>query len=113
MTLAQDPTSAGTSDDRGDPEQAAPLATMPSAPARTHTATMWVSILLALIIAVAFVTFVLQNTRSTVVSFLGWHGSLPVSLAVLIAAFVGVLLAAITATIRLTRRRHRARAARK
>lgn len=100
------PRSAPTSQGFG----AAPSAPRPS---RAHTAGTWLGVIVAVIIAAAFVVFVLQNTDRTVISFLGWHQSLPLSVALLAAAVAGILLAAIIAFIRRHHRRHRTKSSRR
>ena len=85
------------------------------APARAGTrvgphsrlSTAWVSIWTATVVFIALIVFMLQNTRSVEVSFLGLHGTLPLALALLIAAAGAVLLALIFGTARITQLRRR------
>lgn len=69
----------------------------------------WFAIIVALVVAVVFVIFVLQNSSDTAVAFLGWRGSIPLSLALLIAAFSGILVTAAVSTWRSAHRRHKAK----
>jgi uncharacterized integral membrane protein len=90
-------------------------ATQPGAPApaetraasRTRLSTAWVSIWTATVVFVALIVFMLQNTRSVEVSFLWLHGTLPLALALLIAAAGAVLLTLIFGTARITQLRRR------
>jgi uncharacterized integral membrane protein len=51
----------------------------------------------------------LQNTGKVKVTFLGWHGSVPLALALLISAVGGVLVVLVVGTIRITQLRRMAR----
>lgn len=76
----------------GQPTRAAPTqATVP----RTRTASAWVGICATALGFVVLVVFMLQNTSNTEVTFLWMHGSLPLAVALLIAA-VGAALVATT-----------------
>lgn len=83
----------------------APAATRPGS--RTRLSTAWVSIWTATVVFIALIVFMLQNTRSVEVSFLGLHGTLPLALALLITAAGAVLLTLIFGTARITQLRHR------
>jgi len=92
----------------------APSATQaspPSAPPargvpRTRTGAAWVGICAVALSSVALVIFMLQNTRSVEVTFLWMHGTLPLALALLVAAIGVAILAIIVGTARITQLRH-------
>jgi len=69
--------------------------------------TAWVSIWTATVVFIALIVFMLQNTRSVEVSFLGLDGTLPLALALLITAAGAVLLTLIFGTARIAQLRHR------
>jgi uncharacterized integral membrane protein len=65
------------------------------------------------VILVLLLIFILQNSRTVQVSYLGAHGHLPLGVALLLAAVLGMLLVVIPGTARIiqlkiTARRHRA-----
>ncbi|GAA0711324.1 DUF1049 domain-containing protein [Dactylosporangium roseum] len=79
---------------------------------RTRTGATWFGICVAALILVVLIVFMLQNTRSVEVTFLGMHGNLPLAMALLVAAVGAAILtmvigaARITQLRRLTRRQH-------
>lgn len=74
---------------------------------RTRTGAAWVAVCAATLIAVALIVFLVQNTRSVEISFLGMTTSTSLALALLIAAVGGILLTLILGTARITQlRRH-------
>jgi putative membrane protein len=78
-----------------------------AASSRSRLSTAWVSIWTATAVFIALIVFMLQNTRSVEVSFLSLHGTLPLALALLIAAAGAVLLTLIVGTARITQLRRR------
>lgn len=72
---------------------------------RTRMSMAWAGIWTAAIVFIALIVFMLQNTRSIDVSFLGMHGTLPLALALLIAMVGGTLLALVFGTARITQLR--------
>src|SRR5690349_5659915 len=91
----------------------APATTQTKRVPRTRTGATWFGICVAALLMVVLIIFMLQNTASVQVTFLGMHGSLPMALALLVAAVgAGILTmiigaARITQLRRLTRRRQR------
>lgn len=79
---------------------------------RTRTGAAWFGICAAALLFVVLIVFMLQNTRSVRVDFLWMNGSLPLALALLMAAVGAALMtmvvgaARITQLRRLSRRRH-------
>jgi putative membrane protein len=97
------------------PTTADPTAPDPVAPQaiRSRTGATWVGLCLAAVVLVALIVFMLQNTTPVEVHFLGWSGTAPLALALLIAG-VGVgLVALVVGTVRITQLRRRLGAARK
>lgn len=76
---------------------------------RTRTGTAWVALTVAALLAVAMIVFLVQNTRSTQVSFLWMTAHTSLSVALLIAAVGSVLLTLILGTARITQLRRLAR----
>ena len=77
---------------------------------RTRIGPAWVAITLAVILGVALVDFIVQNTRSVRVEFFGADGQMPVAVALIGAALAGAFLVlalrvARTAQLRIASRR--------
>ena len=104
-----DPTGQDTAPAPADPagQRGAPAPAETRAASRTRLSTAWVSIWTATAVFIALIVFMLQNTRSVEVSFLWLHGTLPLALALLIAAAGAVLLTLIFGTARITQLRRR------
>ncbi|GAA3383068.1 lipopolysaccharide assembly protein LapA domain-containing protein [Cryptosporangium minutisporangium] len=71
--------------------------------------TVWLGICASALLLVVLIVFMLQNTRSTQISFLGWDGDVPLALALLIAAVGAAILTMVVATARITQLRLLAR----
>jgi lipopolysaccharide assembly protein A len=76
---------------------------------RTRVGGWWVTLVTAALVLLALLIFVLQNGQSVRVSFLGAEGSLPLGIALLLAAIAGVLIVAVPGTGRILQLRHLAR----
>jgi uncharacterized integral membrane protein len=77
---------------------------------RTRIGGWWVALVAAALVLLLLLIFVLQNGQSVRISFLGAQGSLPLGVALLLAAVGGVLTVAIPGTgriIQLRRLAHR------
>lgn len=77
---------------------------------RTRTSTVWTAVVALVASLVLVIIFILQNLQDVSVSFLVFHGQIPLGVALLVAATLGgvIVLAAGTARIvqlRRTRRR--------
>src|SRR6188768_2626076 len=81
-----------------------------SAPSARHTRTAiaWFGLCAATVMTLVLVVFMLQNTRSTEVSFLWMHGTVPLALALLIAGVGCALLTMVVGVARITQLRRRA-----
>lgn len=77
----------------------------------THTriSAAWVGIWVAAATTVLLVVFLLQNTGSVVVSFLWMHGSVPLAVALLIAAVGAAVVTMSVGAARITQLRRRLR----
>lgn len=71
----------------------------------TRTGAAWVALIGAALLAVLLIVFLVQNTRSTEISFLWMTTSTPLAVALLIAAVGSVLLTLILGTARITQLR--------
>lgn len=71
----------------------------------TRTGTAWVALGAAVLLAVLLIVFLVQNTRSTEISFLWMTATTPLALALLIAAVGSVLLTLVLGTARITQLR--------
>lgn len=101
------------------PGQAAPNQTAPAPPAlpqhkirRTRASGIWVATACFGVVLLLLLIFILQNSQTVKVSYLGAHGHLSLGVALLLAAVCGVLLVVLAGTARIlqlrsTARRHR------
>ena len=127
------PTQAATPLPRPAPGAEAPQsATAPSAPApggqpsaapeqavlpqhkikRTRISGLWVAVGFFAVILLLLLIFILQNSRTVDVSYMGAHGHLPLGVALLLSAVCGVLLVVLAGAARISQlravaRRHR------
>lgn len=65
------------------------------------------------IVLILLVVFIAQNTESVPVRFLGWEGSAPLAVSLLIAVAAGLLLAGAAASARIVQLRRRVKKERK
>lgn len=84
-------------------DAAAPGVTQPVP--RTRTGAAWVGVCAAVVITVALIVFMAQNTGSVKISFLWMTASTSLSLALLIAAVGGILLTLVIGTARIAQLR--------
>jgi uncharacterized integral membrane protein len=76
---------------------------------RTRTGATWFGICVAALLFVVLIVFMLQNTRSVQVSFLGMHGNLPLALALLVAAVGSAILTMVIGAARIVQLRRLSR----
>jgi uncharacterized integral membrane protein len=88
---------------------AGPARPAPRAVPATRTSVAWVGVWVSAIVLIAFIVFILQNTRSVQVSFLGMHGALPLAIGLLIAMVAGIVITLVVGTARITQVRRLAR----
>jgi lipopolysaccharide assembly protein A len=70
-----------------------------------RTAAAWTAVTIGVLVAVALVVFLAQNTRQVEISFLGFSGSVPVAVALLAAAVFGAAVVLVAGTARVTKLR--------
>jgi len=75
----------------------------------SRTSTTWVVVSLLVVFLLLLVVFIAQNTQNVEVSFFGWSGEPPLSVALLIAATVGMVIAATAGALRILQLRRRVR----
>lgn len=78
-------------------------------PARTRASAVWLATAVALLLLVLLIVFMLQNTTEVEVHFLGLTGSIPLGMALLIAAVGAGVVVAIAGVARVTQLRVNAR----
>jgi uncharacterized integral membrane protein len=72
---------------------------------------LWTGLILSAIVLIFLLVFILQNQISVTIRFLGFAGSVPVGVALLLAAIAGLLLVAIPGGVRIVQLRRAARRA--
>lgn len=86
----------------------------PSSPAKdplrgSRTSGIWTAVVGLGVVLVLLVIFIAQNTQSVSVSFLGWSGTAPLAVSLLIATAAGLFLAAVAGSLRILQLRRRVR----
>lgn len=79
---------------------------------RTRTGGIWVAAALFALVLLLLLIFILENGHQVSISYFGAHGHLPLGVALLLAAVIGVLLVVLPGTgriiqLRAAARRHR------
>lgn len=93
-------TSPADNTDPGPPESAVKF---------TRTASVWTSLTLGFLILIVLLVFITQNTESGQFAFLGWRWSLPLGVAMLLAAVCGGLITVLAGTARMYQLRRAAK----
>jgi uncharacterized integral membrane protein len=75
----------------------------------TRTASVWTSLTAGFLILIVLLVFITQNTESGQFAFLGWHWSLPLGVAMLLAAVSGGLITVLAGTARMYQLRRAAK----
>jgi uncharacterized integral membrane protein len=97
----------------GSPQQQAPAEVPPQhVVKRTRIGGMWLASALFALILLLLLIFILENGQRVNIGYFGAHGHLPLGVALLLAAVLGVLLVVIPGTgrivqLRMVARRHR------
>lgn len=95
--------------------QAGPVSSAPATPQPrqrvrgTRTSRTWVAVCAAALITIALIIFMLQNTHTVQVNFLGLTGNTSLAVMLLIAAVGGILLTLILGSVRILQLRHAVR----
>jgi len=79
----------------------------PHGTGRTRVSAVWIWVLAGAVVLALLLVFILQNTRSVKISFFTANGTLPLGVALLLAAIGGLLLAGVVASLRIWQLRHR------
>lgn len=97
-------------------EEPKPTATGPQPTTRgkdplrgSRTSGIWAAVVGLGVVLLLLVVFIAQNTQTVDVTFLGWEGTAPLSVTLLIAAVAGLFLAAAAGTLRILQLRRRVR----
>lgn len=77
----------------------------PAAARTTRVSAAWVAVGVALVLLTLLIVFMLQNSTKVDVKFLGAEGTIPLGLALLVAAVGGGVIVAIAAIARITQLR--------
>jgi uncharacterized integral membrane protein len=75
----------------------------------TRAASLWTSLTAGFLILIVLLIFITQNTASAQLAFLGWSGSLPLGVAILLAAVCGGLITVLVGTARIYQLRRAAK----
>ncbi|MEZ0352875.1 lipopolysaccharide assembly LapA domain-containing protein [Mycobacterium sp. pR1184] len=75
----------------------------------TRAGALWSALIAGFLILILLLIFITQNTTSTPFQFLVWHWSLPLGVAILLAAVVGGLLTVAVGTARILQLRRAAK----
>jgi uncharacterized integral membrane protein len=75
----------------------------------TRTGTVWFGLCIAALLSVVLIVFMLQNTGSVEITFLGMHGNLPLAMALLIAAVSAAIVTMVVGAARITQLRRLSR----
>jgi uncharacterized integral membrane protein len=94
------------------PPPSAPLPQPQHVVKRTRMGNLWFAAASFAVVLLLLLIFILENSHRVDVAFFGAHGHLPLGVALLLAAVLGVLMVVIPGTariiqLRLTARRHR------
>lgn len=108
------PAASGDPEQHREPEPAGPE-TARQEPARqgSRTGALWAATTISIVLLILLIIFILQNSGPVRIVFFGLEGSIPVGMALLIAAVAGAAVVAIAGVARLTRVRINERRARR
>jgi uncharacterized integral membrane protein len=107
---AADPGPAGT------PESAVPVRDAVDAPpptaehvTPTRISASWTAVVAAVVLLIVLVVFIAENTQSSTVNFVGFHGHAPTAVVLLISVIAGAVIVIIVGTARILQLRKVAR----
>lgn len=75
----------------------------------TRAAALWSALITGLLILVVLLVFIVQNTESASMAFLGWHWTLPLGVQILLAAVGGALITVMVGAARIIQLRRAAK----
>lgn len=91
-------------------EPTQPVPAPDTAPARrSRSGGLWVGLILSALVLLLLLVFILQNSAPAQISFFAFRRTLPLGVALLLAAILGVLLVAIPGSVRILQLRRAAR----
>jgi len=96
-------------DERRPDEQSAPPPPGRDPLRASRTSRSWLSLSALVVVLILLVVFIAQNTQQVQVSFFGWDGHPPLSVALLVAAVAGAAVSVIVGTLRIWQVRRRVR----
>jgi uncharacterized integral membrane protein len=91
------------------PDRGTPAADGENRTPPTRVSRAWIGIIAGALVLVLLLIFILQNTRDVKVSYFTLTGTMPLGVALLLAAISGLLLAGGVASMRIWQLRHRIR----
>ena len=97
-------------DGAGPERDGAPPAGAPATvPPRTRVSGIWVASIAAVVVLLLLLIFILQNSESVKINIFGANPTLPIGVALLLAAVLGALLVALVGAARVVQLRRTAR----
>jgi uncharacterized integral membrane protein len=91
------------------PREPSERGAQPEPVARSRTGVLWTGLILSALVLLVLLVFILQNSTPVQITFLGVSGTLPIGVALLLAAIAGLLLVAIPGGLRILQLRRAAR----
>lgn len=113
MTSAPPPSSSSDEGSTAIPSLGDGSAPAPGARGLTRASALWVATGAALLLLILLIVFMLQNSSKVEVHFVGLTGTIPLGMALLIAAVGGGVVVAIAGIARVTQLRINARRAKR
>jgi len=107
------PTAPGGSSTPRDRNSSGTAQQRTSVRSRSRLGATWVGICFGAVVLLLLLVFMLQNTQPVDVSFLGWTGTAPLALTLLIAALGAAAVTLVLGSIRIGQLRHRLARARR
>ncbi|MEJ7795983.1 MAG: lipopolysaccharide assembly protein LapA domain-containing protein [Nocardioides sp.] len=89
------------------PTTPAPATTGPDPLRGSRTSGVWGAVIAMGLLLILLTIFIVQNTQEVKVTYLGWNGTAPLAVSLLVATAAGLLLAAIAGSLRILQLRRR------
>jgi uncharacterized integral membrane protein len=107
--MTDKPPAAGTPPEPPPSPSEPSVTAFPSRPptAPTRISATWVAVIVSALVLVLLLIFILQNRESVEVSYFTADGTMPLGVALLLAAVGGILLAGLVASLRIWQLRRR------
>lgn len=97
-------------DGPGAAQSAAPAVRDPLGEVRhTRVSALWVGVIVSALVLIALLVFILQNSQTVTVSFLGFDAGIPLAVALLLSSVAGALLVAVPGAARIAQLRRAVR----